>query len=59
MLQPTGKKTNHKKGIAAAAKVRRREEAEARNAEFQKLPASEKQARNTGNAKGKYECSQG
>lgn len=37
-----GVKTNHKKGIAAAAKARRREEALARQARHDKLSLSEK-----------------
>jgi hypothetical protein len=35
-------RTNHKKGIAAASRLRKREEAEARNAEYQKLSLEEK-----------------
>ena len=33
-LMPTGKKINHKKGYAAKAKARKREEAEKRQAEY-------------------------
>jgi hypothetical protein len=34
-LKPSGPKTNHKKGIAAAKKALKREQAEARNAAYQ------------------------
>ena len=40
-----GTKTNHKKGIAKAAKAKRREEAEARNAAYQKLSKDQKLAK--------------
>ena len=37
-----GPKTNHKKGYAAKAKAKRREEAEARNAKYASLPKEQK-----------------
>ncbi len=43
-LIPGGKKKNHKKGFAARAKVKRREEAEARASAYAKIPAATKLA---------------
>ena len=40
-------KTNHQKGIAAAKKAQKREEAMARNEAYQKLTLEEKLARQT------------
>jgi hypothetical protein len=40
-----GTKSNHKKGIAAAAKARRREEALARQVQYDKLSLNDKIAR--------------
>lgn len=39
-----GRKTNHKRGIAAAKKAKRRQEAEERNARYAKLSKAEKLA---------------
>lgn len=43
-LTPNGPKKNHKKGIAAAAKQRKRAEAEARQANYAKLTVQQKLA---------------
>lgn len=38
LLRPRGKKTNHQKGIAAAGRARKREEAEIRQARYAAIP---------------------
>jgi len=52
-LRPTGRKTNHKKGIAKAKKEKKRLEAIARNEKYAKLSLKEKLARNSTKVKTK------
>lgn len=46
-LKPTGTKKNHKKGIAGRWKALKREEAEARNAQYQGMTLDQKMERNS------------
>jgi len=50
-LPKTKKQNNRTKGVAKAAKVQRRKEAEERNAKYQALPLEQKLAQNSPNGK--------
>ena len=54
LLRPAGKKQNNRKsGALAAKKLRKREEADVRTSEYQKLPFDHKMQRNSSKVRSK------